>query len=71
MIANKALRTPLRAHIAAAALLALAATHPASAEVKYADQGAHWAPADRDDFYSLDQGARIMPLNWFKALKTF
>ncbi|MDP3067945.1 MAG: di-heme-cytochrome C peroxidase [Methylocystis sp.] len=69
MIANKALRTPLRAHIAAAALLALAAAHPASAEVKYADQGAHWAPADRDDFYSLDQGARIMPLNWIRALR--
>ena len=70
MIANKTLRPPLRAHIAAAALLALAAAHPSSAaEPNYADQGDHWTPAERNDFYSLDQGARIMPLDWFKALK--
>lgn len=70
MIANKALRTPLRAHIAAAALLALAAANPASAaELNYANQGDHWTPAERTEFYSLDQGSRIMPLDWFKALK--
>ncbi len=69
MIANKALRPLLRAHIAAA-LLALAAANPSSAaEPNYANQGVHWTPAERTEFYSLDQGSRIMLLDWFKALK--
>jgi len=66
----KSLRAPLKARVAAAALLALAAANSSSAaELKYSDQGAHWTPAERREFYSLDQGARIIPLDWFKALK--
>src|SRR5262245_17179915 len=33
------------------------------------DQGADWTPAKRDRFYTLDQGSRLMPLSWIKALK--
>src|SRR4029453_12341492 len=33
------------------------------------DEGGDWAPAKRDEFYSLDQGSRIMPLSWINALK--
>lgn len=70
MIANKSMRAPMTARAAAAALLTLAVAFPSlAAELKYADQGAHWTPAERKEFYSLDQGARIMPFDWFKALK--
>ena len=37
--------------------------------MNYANQGAKWTPAERRAFYSVDQGARIMPFAWFKALK--
>lgn len=57
------------ASFVSAALLALAVATPLRAEVKYANQGAQWTPASRTDFYSRDQGARIMPFAWFKALK--
>ena len=40
-----------------------------AADVKFANQGVKWTPAERKDFYSLDQGARIMPFDWIKALK--
>jgi hypothetical protein len=33
------------------------------------DQGPDWTPANRDAFYVIDQGSRIMPLRWIKALK--
>lgn len=70
MIAKNSLRAPFRARVAAAVLLAFAAANPSTAaELKYADQGASWTAANRDDFYSLDQGARIMPFSWFKALR--
>jgi mono/diheme cytochrome c family protein len=32
-------------------------------------QGPNWSAATRADFYSRDQGSRIMPLAWFQALK--
>ena len=31
-------------------------------------QGKDWTPARRLDFYSRDQGSRIMPLAWFRSL---
>jgi hypothetical protein len=52
-----------------AALVAVSLATPSAAEVKFANQGAQWTPASRSDFYSRDQGARIMPFAWFKALK--
>jgi hypothetical protein len=70
MFAKNSLRAPFRARVAAAALLALAAANPSTgAELKYADQGAKWTQAARTEFYSLDQGARIMPFAWIKALR--
>jgi hypothetical protein len=33
------------------------------------DQGKDWTAATRKDFYSRDQGSRIMPLAWIVALK--
>jgi mono/diheme cytochrome c family protein len=33
------------------------------------DQGPYWTPAARGDFYTRDQGSRIMPLRWMHALK--
>ena len=33
------------------------------------DQGPAWTDAARKDFYSRDQGSRLMPLNWIIALK--
>ncbi len=49
-----------------AGLLAFAA--PAAAAPVYVDQGAAWTAATRADFYTRDQGSRIMPLAWMKAL---
>ncbi|MEO8991544.1 MAG: di-heme-cytochrome C peroxidase [Nitrosospira sp.] len=44
---------------------------PASiaAEPVLMDQGTKWTASDRKDFYSRDQGSRIMPLRWISALK--
>src|SRR5450631_3547105 len=35
----------------------------------FTDQGSNWTPAARDDFYSRDQGSRMIPLAWLQALK--
>ena len=37
--------------------------------LKFADQGPQWTAASRKEFYTRDQGARLMPFNWFQALK--
>src|SRR2546423_3073283 len=36
---------------------------------KTLDQGNKWNNKTRDEFYSQDQGSRLMPLKWIKALK--
>lgn len=33
------------------------------------DQGAAWTTAAREDFYTRDQGSRLMPLRWIYALR--
>jgi Cytochrome C oxidase, cbb3-type, subunit III len=33
------------------------------------DQGANWASRDWNTFYTTDQGSRIMPYSWMKALR--
>jgi cytochrome c5 len=33
------------------------------------DQGPDWSAAEQPSFYSLDQGSRLMPLSWFRALR--
>jgi hypothetical protein len=40
-----------------------------SAEPVIIDQGPEWTASARKDFYSRDQGSRIMPLRWIAALK--
>jgi hypothetical protein len=37
--------------------------------VIYTDQGLDWTSATRDDFYTRDQGARMIPLPWLQTLK--
>jgi hypothetical protein len=39
------------------------------ANVRFLDQGPNWTQSSRSDFYSRDQGSRIMPLRWMQALK--
>lgn len=53
------------ASLAAAAALAV----PAAAQTVYVNQGSAWTPTLRDQFYTQDQGARIMPLAWMQALQ--
>src|SRR5688500_16458001 len=52
-----------------AALACTAASAPAAAPV-YLHQGSAWTPAARADFYTRDQGSRLIPYAWAKALKT-
>ena len=40
-----------------------------SDSVKLVDQGEGWTEARRQQFYMQDQGSRMMPLSWIKALK--
>ncbi len=57
-----ALGTALGASIAG---VSLAAANPV-----YVKQGKAWTQAERVDFYSRDQGSRIIPMAWLRALKT-
>ena len=51
-------------------VLSLLAPLPAfTATPQAIDQGTNWNAAARRDFYSRDQGSRIMPLRWIAALK--
>ena len=48
----------------------LAATQPAAAQpITYLPQGDQWTPAARDAFYSTDQGSRLIPYGWARALR--
>src|SRR3712207_5187087 len=40
-----------------------------AADPGFLDQGPNWTPAARTDFYSRDQGARMIPLSWLQALR--
>jgi hypothetical protein len=41
----------------------------AQGQLVFADQGPTWTSAQRSDFYSRDQGSRMIPLAWLRALK--
>jgi hypothetical protein len=58
--------------LALATALCLSAAGAASAAPNpvYLDQGPDWNAATRADYYSRDQGSRIIPLAWARALKT-
>lgn len=51
-------------------LSAFGAAAGAADPFTYVDQGRNWKPADRRDFYTRDQGSRVIPLAWLRALKT-
>jgi hypothetical protein len=55
--------------LASIAILTSVPVDAADSPPKFADQGKEWNAALRKEFYSLDEGARIMPLPWIKALK--
>ena len=40
-----------------------------AADPIFTDQGPSWTQATRDDFYTRDQGSRMIPLAWLQALK--
>ena len=44
-------------------------TNLAASRVIFLDQGPDWTETARSDFYSRDQGSRVMPLRWMQALK--
>lgn len=60
---------PVMKPIILAAALAAAAS-PLVAETVYVDQGPDWTRHSRTAFYSQDQGSRIMPIAWMRALVT-
>ena len=44
-------------------------TAQVTAQTVYVDQGSKWTPQLRTNFYTQDQGSRIMPISWMRALK--
>jgi mono/diheme cytochrome c family protein len=53
----------------AVALFAAPAAWAAEPPPIFVDQGSNWTAATRTDFYSRDQGSRMIPLVWLQALK--
>jgi mono/diheme cytochrome c family protein len=53
----------------ALALLASTTIRAADPTPVYADQGPNWNATTRADFYSRDQGSRMIPLTWLQNLK--
>lgn len=56
------------APLAIAACLTTQQAVPLAAQTVYVDQGKDWTQNLRDQFYTQDQGSRIMPLTWMRAL---
>lgn len=50
--------------------LSIAGVSLATPDPVYLSQGKAWTAAARADFYSRDQGSRIIPLAWLRALRT-
>src|ERR1700704_5401936 len=55
--------------IAGALCLGIALESAQAAEPRYVNQGPNWNQATRNSFYSQDQGSRMIPLAWFRALQ--
>jgi len=53
----------------AAALLTASVVRASDPAPIFTDQGSNWTPVTRADFYSRDQGSRMIPLAWLQALK--
>jgi mono/diheme cytochrome c family protein len=59
-------------HLSLAAMLAHLSVAPASAQPTtpvLVDQGSGWTAVTRADFYGRDQGSKMIPLDWLRALK--
>lgn len=48
--------------------LATCLAAPLAAQTVFVDQGRDWTNSLRTQFYTQDQGARIMPISWMRAL---
>ncbi|WP_264212358.1 di-heme-cytochrome C peroxidase [Leisingera thetidis] len=59
----------MRTFLATCAIGAAAMAAPAAAQTVYVNQGSDWTPSLRQQFYTQDQGARIMPISWMRALQ--
>ncbi|MFM8983818.1 MAG: di-heme-cytochrome C peroxidase, partial [Spartobacteria bacterium] len=58
--------------LAASVVITIALTSPTVAlgqNVRRLDQGVNWTSRDWNTFYTTDQGSRIMPYSWMKALR--
>lgn len=42
---------------------------PVPGQAVTVDQGSSWSDFTRNQYYTVDQGSRLMPLDWFRALK--
>ena len=67
------MRISLFLHVSFASALACIPAGRALAQstpsVVFADQGPNWTAATRADFYGQDQGSKMIPLAWLRALK--
>lgn len=70
MRATRFTRHFARLAVTTALTLTAAAAAPADGQVVYLGQGGKWDSSTRDDFYTRDQGSRLIPYAWAKALKT-
>jgi len=59
----------IRAAVLASAVALGAAASPATADPVFVKQGKSWNAAARAEYYTRDQGSRIIPFAWLKALK--
>jgi hypothetical protein len=55
--------------IAAALFAGVGCAGEAAPQTLAIDQGREWTAATRNDFYTRDQGSRIMPFSWMQALR--
>ncbi len=61
---------PVRGAVAALiSTAAILAAPMASAQTVFMHQGSDWTGQERSDFYVRDQGSRIMPIAWMRALE--
>jgi len=55
--------------LCAATVISSVPVRAADSNPVFVDQGTNWKATEREEFYTQDQGSRIMPLSWLEALK--
>jgi hypothetical protein len=55
--------------LCAATVISSVPVRSADSNPVFVDQGTNWKATEREEFYTQDQGSRIMPLSWLEALK--